>query len=199
MDVMTVLTIVIPAVIGVLLCFKGFKLLRISLAVVGAVVGYVLASRILLQIHIPMSLPVRYGVLAVFAIGLGALSFGLYEKAVFFVGAAGGAFFAWSFYPADATGLNKWIVIVLSALVAGLAEKFINEWALKAFTALFGARLIAYALVLVASKIELLSTGVSALMVLLFKTTAISAAMAVSGLSIVIFAVVGFLHQLKER
>lgn len=198
MDMIFIITIAVSGLLGLLLCFKGYNILRISLSVVGAVVGYVLAREILSHITADISEQVRWGVLAVFAIGLGAASFALYEKAVFIIGAAGGGFFAWSLYPQDSTGIEKWVVVALAALVSGLAVKFINEWALKLFTAIFGARLLAYSLALMVSRIDLLSTGVSTLMLMLFKTAEISPFTSVSGLILVTFGVWGFAHQLKK-
>lgn len=198
MDLILILAIVVPALIGFLLCFNGYKILRLSLTLVGAVVGFFLAGFILSKIPAQMNDTVQWAVRGVFAIGLGAAAFGLYEKAVFFVGAAGGAFFTWSLYPSDSTGINKWIIIILAALVSGLAVKFINEWALKLFTGLFGARLLAFALAGLVSKIDFLSTGVSSLTVILFKTSEIPPTVAVSGLALVTFGIWGFVHQLKK-
>ena len=76
---------VIAVLAGVLMCFEGYKLFRLSLGIAGGVAGFIL-GKIIISMTSNMGMSWNYisksVVLLLFTVGLGILAFTLYMKAL---------------------------------------------------------------------------------------------------------------------
>lgn len=144
---MTIVTIAA----GCLVCFAGYKFFRLSLALVGAALGF--AAGALLVNYIASSgteLPdiARLVIIGVFAVGFGVGAFALYMKALILVTALACGYWFYTDYngmlPEDLTA-NK-LVLLLVGLAAGallgVLVYYAQKWSISLLTAILGARIL---------------------------------------------------------
>ena len=156
---MTMLVVTLLSVIGgAICCFAGYRIFRVALSLIGACLGAYLGMLLygwLSGMNIPF-MHMEYSeiiTVAVCAIALGALSFGLYMKALVAVVTI---ICGWYFFSdVNSAGIRlPWssplitlAVSLLFGLVIGFAVYYLQEWAIKIFTAFIGAKIIASVLV----------------------------------------------------
>ena len=144
---------VVCFIAGCLMCFNGYKLFRLSLAIAGGVAGFVLAKLIIeltAGSGIAWSGTAKTIFLAVFALGCGILAFRLYMKALIAITTIVCAFwfyddFSFLFSKVGNPGLRV-IVTCLSGLVVGavigVIVYYAQKWTISLFTAFVGGKII---------------------------------------------------------
>ncbi len=128
---------VLLVVLGALVCFLGYRLLRVTLGLAGfaagAFLGFLLAGRV---IH---ASPVFVLVIAVVGGIVGAvLAAVLYKVGVFLLGATGGMFLAGVASMALSAHPNV-LIIVAAGVVAGVVTLLVQKFLVSLLTALLGA------------------------------------------------------------
>ncbi len=139
-------------IIGSILCFNGYKVFRLCLAVVGGVLGYVFGTFICSFIEgqgSPLPELVKLLILFVPALALAAASFALYMRALIGLTALFCAYFVYTDYGNlfPGRGAGKALIPLLTGFVLGLilgvVVYFAQKWAICFFSAFVGARIIA--------------------------------------------------------
>ena len=139
-------------IIGSILCFNGYKLFRLCLAVVGGILGYVFGMFICSFIEGQGSaLPELVKILITFvpALALAAASFALYMKALIGLTALFCAYFVYTDYgnlfPGRGPGkaLMPLLTGFILGLILGVVVYFAQKWTICFFSAFVGARVIA--------------------------------------------------------
>ena len=156
---MTMLIITLLSVIGgAVCCFAGYRIFRMALSLMGACLGAYLG--LLLYRHLSgydiAIMHMEYSeivTVAVCAVLLGALAFGLYMKALVTVVTV---ICGWYLY-SDSKALGVKLpwdsplitlgICMLFGLVIGFAVYYLQKWAIIGFTAFIGAKIIASVLV----------------------------------------------------
>lgn len=139
--------------IGLLLCFRGYSMFRLALACLFGVLGSYAGNEIysFTKRYFISSDPEKTRLIIVgTAIVLCALmSYALYTKAVVLLTTIAGCYLFYNGYISvliDPNGMSKVRALLIGlgiGLVFGIAVRFIQRIAIKAFTALVGAKLIA--------------------------------------------------------
>ena len=144
---------VICFIAGCLMCFNGYKLFRLSLAIAGGVAGFVLGKLI---IELTGNAGITWNstgtmiFLAVFAVGCGILAFKLYMKALIAITTIVCAFwfyddFNFLFNKIENAGMRI-ILTCLSGLVVGaiigVIVYYAQKWTISLFTAFVGGKII---------------------------------------------------------
>ena len=144
---------VICFIAGCLMCFNGYKLFRLSLAIAGGVAGFVLGKLI---IELTGNAGITWNstgtmiFLAVFALGCGILAFKLYMKALIAITTIVCAFwfyddFNFLFNKIENAGMRI-ILTCLSGLVVGaiigVIVYYAQKWTISLFTAFVGGKII---------------------------------------------------------
>ena len=144
----------IGAVIGAIVCFNGYKIFRLCLAVLGGMLGYVLGDFVCSVAQgqgQPLSLVARLLITGIPTIALAIASFALYMKALIALTALICAYFVYKDYGSlfPGQGPAKALMPLLTGFVAGLLlgviVYFAQKWTICFFTAFLGARIIASA------------------------------------------------------
>ena len=145
-----VLTIVTIAA-GCLVCFAGYKFFRLSLALIGAALGF--AAGVLLVNYIASSgtpLPdiARLIIIGVFTVGFGAGAFALYMKALILVTTLACGYWFYTDYsgmlPEDLAA-NKLVLLAVglaAGALLGVLVYFAQKWSISLLTAILGARIL---------------------------------------------------------
>lgn len=136
---------------GCLVCFAGYKFFRLSLALVGAALGF--AAGVLLVNYIAssgMELPdvARLIIIGVFTIGFGVGAFALYMKALILITTLACGYWIYTDYngilPQDIVA-NKLVLLgvglALGALL-GVLVYYAQKWSISLLTAILGARIL---------------------------------------------------------
>ena len=140
--------------IGLILCFNGYKLFRLCLAVVGGVLGYIGGTFIVKFAEAqgsPLPELAKLLVTLIPAIVLAIASFALYMKALIGLTALFCAYFVYTDYGQlfPGQGVSKVLVPLLTGFVIGMilgvVVYFAQKWTICFFTAFVGARIIASA------------------------------------------------------
>ena len=141
-------------IIGAIICFNGYKIFRLCLAVLGGMLGYALGDFIcdLVQGR-GQALPLlaRLLIIGVPAVVLAITSFALYMKALIGLTALCCAYFAYkdygSLFPGNGPGKVLLPVLVgfVAGLILGIIVFFAQKWTICFFTAFLGARILASA------------------------------------------------------
>jgi len=128
---------VLAIVLGAMICLFGYRLLRVTLAVIGFAVGATLGA--LVASNIAGVGQVFILIIAIACGLLGAvLAAVLYKAGVFLLGAGAGALIA-SFFVAGMTGATGIIVIIAAAIVAGVVTLFLQRPMVSVLTAFGGS------------------------------------------------------------
>lgn len=151
---MTDLIVAIVSVIaGCFMCFEGYKLFRLSLAIAGGVAGYALAKLI---IELTTATGISWSetgsliMLAAFAIGCGVLAFSLYMKALIAITTIICAFLFYDDLYALFAGVQnlgvRTVLTYVTGLIAGaligVIVYYAQKWTISLFTAFIGARIL---------------------------------------------------------
>lgn len=136
---------------GCLVCFAGYKFFRLSLALVGAALGF--AAGVLLVNYIAssgMEFPdvARLIIIGVFTIGFGVGAFALYMKALILITTLACGYWIYTDYngilPQDIVA-NKLVLLgvglALGALL-GVLVYYAQKWSISLLTAILGARIL---------------------------------------------------------
>ncbi|MCQ2528884.1 MAG: TMEM198/TM7SF3 family protein [Saccharofermentans sp.] len=144
---------IVLIVIGLLVCFLGYKFFRLSLSLIGAGLGVLIAEFLFDNYASVVNLDgnevAQVIIVALFAIGLGSLAYSLYMKAVMFITILGCGFWissCYQSYSGDASVkgiIISWIVGILVGLIFGVAVRKVQRWAIILFTAFSGAQIVA--------------------------------------------------------
>lgn len=151
---MTNIVITVIAVLaGVLMCFEGYKLFRLSLGIAGGVAGFIL-SRLFITMTGSMGMSWnatgKNAVILIFTIGLAILAFSLYMKALIAVTTIVCAFwfyddFSFLFAPITNSGVRFLCTygagLFIGAII-GVIVYFAQKWTISLFTAYTGAKII---------------------------------------------------------
>lgn len=144
---MTILTLAA----GCLVCFAGYKFFRLSLALVGATLGF--AAGVLLVNYIAssgMELPdvARLIIIGVFTIGFGVGAFALYMKALILITTLACGYWIYTDYNGilpQGIVANKLVLLgvglALGALL-GVLVYYAQKWSISLLTAILGARIL---------------------------------------------------------
>lgn len=197
-------------VFGIIICFSGYRLFKMSVTVAGAVIGFTGGKNIMELITKAADLdPNNAGktiVPIVLAIVCGVLAFSFYRKAFIFVVASMVTKFAFgcfkeSEFTKDFT-FKQEIVLLLICMVVGLAIGFacflIQKGAIIFMSAIGGATLIKAALIKYVLMIPFVTDAATKLTSDLFKSS-ITPVNAVSGLLVLMFGIAGMIVQVKKR
>ena len=135
------------------MCFEGYKLFRLSLAIAGGVAGYALATLIIELTSsggIVWSDMGRMIILGLFTIGCAVLSFALYMKALIAVTTIVCAFLFFDDFKLLFAGIVDVSIRTIVTYIAGLAAGaligiivyYAQKWTISLFTAFTGAKII---------------------------------------------------------
>jgi len=194
----------ISIICGAVICFAGYKLFRVALSLIGAVIGarlgyclYDITGNIFSD-YLSDELTMGIYMILLAAI-LGFSAFALYMKALVVLMVIVGA---WWFYQ-DFSGLKSSLgeyegitAIAVGAgigLVIGLAVYFLQKWAIMAVTSVLGAKIMTMTILPVISSV-LLSENLTKS---LFEGAKSSNFILLSTGLLIIFAVCGFINQFK--
>lgn len=129
------LVAILATVLGLLVCFFGYRLLRFTLAVVGLALGAYLGSFIALTLH--STVPITAVIVIVLSI-VGALLMSLLLKlGIFLLGAAGAVLLARTLI-GTATGYHL-LIKLLAGVVGGVLALLISRPVLCLLTAFIGS------------------------------------------------------------
>ena len=123
--------------LGVLICFFGYRLLRVTLGVFGFAVGAALGGLIVSSIAGVAQVFVLIVALAAGILGA-VLAAVVYKVGVFLLGAGAAALVA-SFFAAGAGGASGTLVVIVAAILGGLLTLFLQKPAVSVLTAFGGA------------------------------------------------------------
>ncbi len=201
---------IVLAVLGLIMCFGGYKLFKFSVTCAGAVIGYFIGKGIIgiivdvLRSGLPywayMVIPV------VFAIVFAVLAFSFYKRAFIFTVAAFVGRWVFTFVKdmalIDITGFKDTIVLIAISAVIGLAMGFaaylIQRGAIIFFTSFIGSFMVSAAVAGYVSKFKPIMDGSAFLAEKVFKTP-IESVKAFSGLLILILGVAGCITQARQK
>ena len=135
------------------MCFEGYKLFRLSLAIAGGVAGYALASLIIELTSaggIAWSDTGKMIMLALFAVVCGVLSFILYMKALIAITTIVCAFWFYDDFNFLFKSVSNNVLRIVFTFGAGLIAGaligvivyFAQKWTISIFTAFAGARVL---------------------------------------------------------
>ena len=147
-----ILVAAICVIAGCLLCFKGYKLFRLSLGIAGGIAGFIL-GRLFIQLtsqSIHWNDTARFIVVMAFAIGLGIFAFTLYMKALIAVATIVCAFWFYDDFNAlfsEISDSTLRLILpfgagILAGLLIGVIVYFAQKWTIAFFTSFMGARII---------------------------------------------------------
>lgn len=200
MDAMS-LTSLIPAVAilisGILVCGYGYRFFRLSVTLIGAVIGYALGILTATTVLAAIS-PVFYWIIvAVFTIGIGSVSFAFYRKAIILICTVGVGYWFTNDY-AEPT-LRNWLIGLGIGLVAGFAAFFLQKAAIILVTAVAGSRMVVTAVLPYVFMLPLLPSLSRKAGEFVFKDVDIPPEVFVPGVLTIVIAAFGFYKQIKEN
>ena len=144
---------IVLIVIGLLVCFLGYKFFRLSLSLIGAGLGTLIAEFLFDNyaslINLDGNEVAKFVFIIMFAIGFASLAYALYMKAAMVITIIGFGFWinsCYRLYSGDTSikgNIISWIVGILIGVVLGFAVKKVQRWAIIIFTAFSGAQIVA--------------------------------------------------------
>lgn len=144
----------VGGIVGVIICFNGYKMFRFCLAVLGGILGYVLGDLVCTLAQgsgQQISLLARIVITGVPAIGLAIASFALYMKVLIALTSLFCAYFAYkdcgALFPGEGAAkvLMPLVFGFIAGIILGAIVYFAQKWTICLFTAFLGARIIASA------------------------------------------------------
>ena len=150
-----IIVTVICLLAGCLLCFRGYKLFRLSLGIAGGIIGFIL-GRFFIQLtsqSIHWNDGAKFIVVMAFAIGFGVLAFTLYMKALIAVATIICAFWFYDDFNALFSEISNDLLRtilpfgagILAGLLIGVIVYYAQKWTICLFTSFVGARIISSA------------------------------------------------------
>ena len=143
--VMTIITIVA----GCLVCFAGYRFFRLSIALIGGVLGFIAGSFVYRCIPMFQGSPVaKIITIGLFTIAFVVGAFALYMKALVVVSTIAVGLWFYNDYEGFIslpTGNNKLVVILIGLAVGaliGFLVYYAQKWSISLFTAVLGAKII---------------------------------------------------------
>ena len=201
---------IVMALLGLIICFSGYRFYKFAISCAGAVVGFLLGKGIISIIRdvFGSALPSRVttAVPLIFALVIGVLAFSFYKKAFIFIVAAFVGRWIYIFVNETAVfkvnGIKDSLILIGIGAAIGLATGFagflIQKWAIIVMTAFMGAYVVSIPSSVYMSKLPLLLDAAAYVTDKLFKT-AVLPSRALAGLLILILAVAGILVQSKSK
>ena len=145
-----ILTIVTLAA-GCIVCFAGYKFFRLSLALVGAALGFAAGSLIVGYLTSSgAAIPdiARLIIIGVFTVGFGVGAFALYMKALILVSTLACGYWFYTDYsgmlPEDLVA-NRLVLLgvgLAAGALLGILVYYAQKWSISLLTALLGARIL---------------------------------------------------------
>lgn len=193
---------------GLLVCFNGYKFFRLSLGLIGGIVGFYIGGKIFGLVGGALGLSdnliAYWGFRGVFAIALGGLAFGLYLKALVAVSTiAIGYWVATNLLMSSGktdigSRIVTWLIGLAIGFAVGLTVYYVQKWTISLFTAIAGAKLAVGAFVPYIVLIDIVKVSAQKLADALFGGNVINGVSALSVILLVILATAGFLKQIKK-
>ncbi|MCR4688447.1 MAG: TMEM198/TM7SF3 family protein [Saccharofermentans sp.] len=193
---------------GCIICFSGYRFFRLSLALIGAAIGFIAGSMVadkLAPLFAPNEKIATLITVILFAAIFGGLAFWLYLKVLIVAATLYIGWWVYSDYRSVVmeAEAGKQIAALLIGLAAGaligIAVYYMQKWTISLFTALVGARIISSVITPIlytqflsgeaAQNIEQLALGTS------FTGSMVQAGAVV----VLIFTVFGFAHQVNIK
>ena len=153
MELIVTLPAIILIVVGIIVCFSGYRFFRLSLALIGAGIGFSLGNYIFDKFIDATNLgssDIFYLVVVLFfTIGLASLSYVFYLRALMVVTTIGTGYWISSFcrtyWGKDdiKTFVISWLIGIGIGIIIGLVIRSLNRWAIILFTSIGGARIVA--------------------------------------------------------
>lgn len=201
---------IVLAVLGLIMCFGGYKLFKFSVTCAGAVIGYSIGKGIISIIVdvLKSSLPYWGYMLipVVFAVVFAILAFSFYKRAFIFTVAAFVGKWVYTFVQEmaliDITGFKDTIVLIAISAVIGLAMGFaaylIQRVAIIFFTSFIGGFMVSAAIAGYVVKLKPVMDGSAFLAEKVFNTP-IEPVKAFSGLLILVLGIAGCITQARQK
>ncbi len=135
MPLVSLIGVVVLTLLGVLVCFFGYRLLRFTLTVaglaLGGYLGYFIATKAGAVNWVVLVVTILLGI-----VGAVVTAF-LFKAAVFLLGAAAGGLVAAVF--SSATGWQHLLILAIAGLIGGVLALFIQRPVLSFLTAFLGS------------------------------------------------------------
>ena len=201
---------ILLGILGLIMCFRGFKLFKFSVTCAGAVIGYFVGKGVITVIVdvLKSGLPfwAYMAVPAIFAVVFAALAFSFYKRAFVFTVAAFVGKWVFTFVNdmslIDLNGFKDTVVLIVISAVIGLAVGFaaylIQKGAIIFFTSFIGSYMITVAIAGYVSKFKPVMDGAGFLAEKIFKTP-IESVKAFSGLLFLILGIAGCVVQARKK
>lgn len=197
-------------ILGVVICFAGYKLFRVALGLIGAVLGAQLGNYLfsLTGNIFEGTLPgdVSLGIyMLVLAVVVAALSFSLYMKAVVIVLMVLGGWWFYNDYSGLASQFNLQSALMAAlvggaiGLLIGLAVYFFKKWITIIATAIIGAKFLTMIIVPLISNAFWSETVGKTLSDVVFAGQISDTSVAISAVLLVFFATCGASVQMKTK
>ena len=136
---------------GCIVCFAGYKFFRLSLALVGAALGFAAGSLIVGYLTSSgAAIPdiARLIIIGVFTVGFGVGAFALYMKALILVSTLACGYWFYTDYsgmlPEDLVA-NRLVLLgvgLAAGALLGILVYYAQKWSISLLTALLGARIL---------------------------------------------------------
>ncbi len=144
---------VIAVIAGVLMCFEGYNLFRLSLGIAGGVAGFLLGRAVInftADMGVAWNPIMKIAVLIVFTLGLGIFAFALYLKALIAITTIVCAFWFYDDFSFLFERVSNSVLRIIFTFGAGLIAGaligvivyFAQRWTISLFTAFAGARVL---------------------------------------------------------
>ncbi len=206
---------IILALIGLFVCFGGYKFFRASITLIGLIAGWFLGNYIFDTFAADFDLAdntnAMWIVIGVCMAALGGSAFALYQKAIIAVSTVAVAYWFYTAYSsirepknAGASILYGFIGVGLG-LIVGLAVYNVQKWTIMLLTAVIGGRLAGNVLAPVLVQIEPVRKGATWIMEHVFSDSSGALKVEVddvgvlAGLLMIILAAAGLTVQLINR
>lgn len=151
MELLITLPAIVLLVIGLVVCFFGYRFFRLSLALIGGGIGFFLSEFLFDKYAVVFSLEnsdiAHLIFILVFTIGLGSAAFAMYMKAAMLVTIVGTGYWVYSGYRIYSgqtdikTAVITWLIGLGIGFILGFAVKSIQRWAVILFTAVGGSQI----------------------------------------------------------
>ncbi len=193
---------------GLVICFKGYRLFRLSITLLGAFggyhLGYYLYNTFGESLGLDNNETAKWVVVLGCTIALGGLAYTVYKKAVIVISAVGfGYWFAtrvpeasWMENRVLSPLITKWVIGLVLGLIFGIIVFVIQKWAIMLFTAIAGARVISATAVGILMGFEPVVKVSEKLGETIFPNVSLPNDIFISGVLLILFSGLGFAHQM---
>ncbi len=187
-------------IVGFVICFNGYRMLRASITCLGAFVGFefgkFITEGLFKYLAIEINPVVSVIVIAVFTIGLGVLAFTFHKRAVIYI-----TTFAVTMFFGRLRGGADSFKLMLIGLAVGIVLGFlfymIQKWAIMFVTSYGGAYMISTTFMVLLTALKPVSDFFTQAGTIVVGDINLSLFMFVQGVLVVFFLVAGFIAQLQ--